>query len=218
MSEAVWQMMGVVVLVGVLVVSIALHEMGHGLMAWWLGDDTAKRDGRLSLNPAVHFDWGTSFLLPLICILAGLPVIGAAKPVPVNWDRLKWREMGLALVAVAGPMMNLLLAVVIVGVGHVTGWMYVGGVVTGLFMQAAMMNLSLMVFNLIPVPPLDGSRVLYLIAPDSVREILKRMEGSAMWMMAFLVGMMVLPIGEMLGGVTMVLWRGLIGVITGVRI
>lgn len=148
--------------------SIILHELAHGVVAYWLGDRTAKESGRLTLNPLKHLDLGMSLVVPVVLFLMGMPVMGGAKPVPVNSRNLKFKEWGMALVALAGPLMNFLLAFVLFMVYYWTG--------SGIAFQAMTVNLSLMLFNLIPIPPLDGSRVIYAIAPDMVREWLLKVE------------------------------------------
>ena len=106
------------------------------------------------------------------------PVFGSAKPVPVDSRNLKWREWGMALVALAGPFTNFLLSLIFFLIGHFTGWIYgTGGeIAETIFTQFVFTNLGFMIFNLIPIPPLDGSRVLYAIAPDGVRKMLNYLE------------------------------------------
>ncbi len=166
------------VVLGVVLVSMILHELMHGLVAYWLGDDTAKVSGRLSLNPLRHLDPFMSLLLPMLLAVSGGPVFGGAKPVPVDGRRLKGGEWGMALVAVAGPVTNFLLAFAFFLVGHFTGMIYGGGgeVWAQIVAQFILINLGFCVFNLIPIPPLDGSRVIYALAPQGVKEVMLRME------------------------------------------
>ena len=110
------------IVVGVIIASMTMHELAHGWVAYKLGDTTAKEDGRLTLNPLKHLDPFMSILLPLMLFLSGGVVFGGAKPVPVNFSRVKWGVWGMALVALAGPMINFLLAFVSFLIGH-----YVGG-------------------------------------------------------------------------------------------
>lgn len=158
--------------------SVILHELSHGLVAYALGDRTAKDAGRLTLNPLKHIDPFMSILVPVILYLLRAPVFGGAKPVPVNFHNLKWREWGMALVAIAGPLTNFLIALIAFLVGHFSRLMYgVGGATPEfIFTEIIYINLGFMIFNLIPVPPLDGSRVLFAIAPDSVRNFLASIE------------------------------------------
>ena len=170
---------GYVIIVLVIVVgSVILHELAHGVVAYWLGDHTAKDAGRLTFNPIKHIDPFMSILVPVLLYIIGAPVFGGAKPVPVNFANLKWREWGMALVAIAGPLTNFLLAFLFFLIGHFTGLLYGAGgeVWEFVFLEMVLINLGFMIFNLIPIPPLDGSRVLYAIAPDGFRSILASIE------------------------------------------
>ncbi len=167
---------GVVSVLIVIVFSMVLHELAHGGVAYWLGDTTAKEDGRLTLNPLQHLDPFMSVVLPLISFLLGGVVFGGAKPVPVNTHRLRWGVWGMALVALAGPLTNFILAFI----GYLI-WSWCGAVDSGtilgsLIVNMVYVNLGFGVFNLIPIPPLDGSRVLYALMPDKVREFMERIE------------------------------------------
>ena len=103
---------GVLIAFVIVLVSMIFHELAHGLVAYWLGDDTAKSEGRLTLNPTKHLDPFLSILLPLMMFISGGPVFGGAKPVPVNSRNLKHGVWGMALVAIAGPLTNFALALV----------------------------------------------------------------------------------------------------------
>jgi len=179
---------GIVVLLVSILLSITLHEAMHAFVGHWLGDDTALHEGRLTLNPIAHIDIVTTILLPLTLVIAGLPPFGAAKPVPTNPYKLKWGEWGMAIVAVSGPLTNLLLAFVagfiLWAMGAPSG---VAGDVIITFMSV---NLAFFIFNMIPFPPLDGSRVLYAIAPDGVRSLMKAIEQTGF--IAILIFMFVL--------------------------
>lgn len=172
-------LVGLLVAFIVILISMMLHELAHGFVAYWLGDDTAKDEGRLTLNPLKHLDPVLSIAMPLLLFLTGGPIFGGAKPVPVDSRRLKFGVWGMALVAIAGPLMNFLLAFLGVVVVQLTGAL-VDGYQTlfwsEVLTQFIIINLGFGVFNLIPIPPLDGSRVLYAIAPDQVREVMSRME------------------------------------------
>lgn len=140
--------------------SVVCHEISHGLTAWKLGDPTAWRMGRLSFNPMVHIDIFGTILLPLFLLLMGSRFLFAwAKPVPVNPAYFRNRKQGMMLVAAAGPATNLTLAVLMSLLLKLAG-----GVMPGFLARAiattALMNVILMAFNLIPIPPLDGSRIV----------------------------------------------------------
>ena len=156
--------------------SIILHELAHGLTAYWLGDQTAKLSGRLTLNPIKHIDPFMSILLPVMLAVIGAPIFGGAKPVPINTRNLKGGVWGFALVAVAGPLTNLVLAFIFFLFGHFTGAFYRTGFGGTICMAGMLLNMGFCLFNIIPIPPLDGSRVLYALAPDGVREFMDRME------------------------------------------
>lgn len=160
----------------ILVISTVLHELMHGVTAYALGDATAKDNGRLSLNPLKHIDPYMSILVPAILYLLGGPIFGGAKPVPVDSRKLKGGAWGMALVAVAGPLTNFLLALITFLVGHFTGVFYTTGLLAYILEEAMFINLGFFIFNLIPIPPLDGSRVLYAIAPDGARRFLESFE------------------------------------------
>lgn len=166
---------GIAIFLLALVVSLSFHEAMHAFVAYWLGDETAKEQGRLTLNPVKHVDPFTTILLPLALLLVGLPPFLIAKPVPFNPYRVRWGELGAALVGLAGPLSNLLLALVSVSV------MRLAGLGNGTFAYGALelfiiLNVAIFVFNMIPFPPLDGSRVLYALAPDPVRRVMAQIE------------------------------------------
>lgn len=163
------------IVLGVILVSMTLHEAMHGFMAYFLGDDTAKLQGRLTLNPVKHIDPFLTVLLPVLLAVAGGPVFGGAKPVPFNPARVRYDEWGAALVALAGPLTNFVLAFVTFGVYVLIGAPQTGILATVL-VTAVQVNLGFFVFNMIPIPPLDGSRVLYALAPDFVRRGMEAIE------------------------------------------
>ncbi len=168
----------IIIVLVIILTSVILHELAHGLVAYWLGDRTAKDAGRLTLNPIKHIDPFMSILVPVILFMANAPVFGGAKPVPINTRNLKWREWGMALVAVAGPLTNFLIAFIAFLIAHFTGVAYsIDDTMTVfIFKEIISINLGFMLFNLIPIPPLDGSRVLYAIAPDGVRNFMLELE------------------------------------------
>ena len=162
----------------IVVASVILHELAHGVVAYLLGDSTAKEAGRLTLNPLKHIDPYMSILVPVVLYILKAPVFGGAKPVPINPQNLKWKEWGMALVAIAGPFTNILIAFISFVIGHFTGFLYgSGGTLVGfIFTELVFVNLGFAIFNSIPIPPLDGSRVLYAIAPDGFRVVLQNIE------------------------------------------
>jgi Zn-dependent protease len=148
----------------VLLVSLTVHEAAHAFTADRLGDPTARLLGRVSLNPAVHIDPIGTILFPLIAIMTNVPVIGWAKPVPVNGRNLRNERRDFVLVAAAGPASNLALAAIAAFVWR----MLPGGadeLIATIVQRALLMNVLLAVFNMIPVPPLDGGNVLAGLLP-----------------------------------------------------
>lgn len=166
----------IVVVLIVILLSMTLHEAMHAFVGYWLGDDTAKREGRLTLNPIKHIDPFLTLLLPLMLALVGGPIFGGAKPVPFNPNRVRYEDWGAALVAIAGPATNLLIAFLFFGIYTLVG--AEEGTFIGAFLTTmVVVNIGFFVFNMIPIPPLDGSRVLYALAPEFVRrgmEIIER--------------------------------------------
>jgi len=159
----------------VLLFSLTVHEMAHAWTASRLGDPTARRLGRVSLNPLVHADLVGTVLFPLLAIVGNLPLIGWAKPVPVNVRNLKNGRRDYVLVAASGPVSNLLLAVLAsISLGLITvspmrlGEPNVSAPLASLLSTAILTNVLLAVFNMIPIPPLDGGNVLGGLLPRSL--------------------------------------------------
>jgi Zn-dependent protease len=160
---------GITLQIIVLVMSVVIHEVSHGYMAYWLGDPTAKYANRLNFNPVNHLDLWGSFLIPAFLLITNSPFLfGWAKPVPYNPYNLRNQKWGPALVGLAGPLSNLLLAIV---AGVILRTTMVFGLVDGILLQfltiVIFINILLMVFNLLPIPPLDGSKLLFAIIPVS---------------------------------------------------
>ena len=168
-----------IIVIAVVFASMVLHELMHGLTALWLGDDTAKHEGRLTLNPIKHIDPFLTLLLPVLMVIAGgfvhgMPVFGGAKPVPFRPDRVKGGEWGAALVGIVGPLTNLVLAFICFGILALIR--VDNGIIEQILIVGIMVNLGFFAFNILPIPPLDGSRVLYAIAPDGVRRAMEFIE------------------------------------------
>lgn len=170
----------VIITLLVILVSMTIHEAMHAFMGYFLGDQTAKAEGRLSLNPIRHIDPFLTILLPLVLLMLGAPVFGGAKPVPFNPHKVRFGEWGVALVAIVGPLTNLVLAFTFFGIGVSLGFVDKFGFspsLIGVMLQTfVFVNLGFFAFNVIPIPPLDGSRVLYTLAPDFVRNFMRQVE------------------------------------------
>lgn len=151
----------------ILLLSLSVHEAAHAWTANRLGDPTARLLGRISLNPLAHIDWIGTVLFPLLAMLSGLPLFGWAKPVPVEWRNLRSPRRDFAVIAAAGPISNLLLAVTVASLLMLLGGR--GGLASGragvLLVDAVVLNVVLAVFNLVPVPPLDGGNVAAGLLP-----------------------------------------------------
>jgi Zn-dependent protease len=150
----------------ILIMSVVIHEVAHGYAALALGDPTAKYERRLTLNPISHLDPVGSVIVPLIGYFAGGFIVGWAKPVPYNPYNLRNQKWGEALVAIAGPLSNISLAIIFglilrfVAEGNI-----LSGAAMGLLAFVVFINITLAIFNLLPVPPLDGSKILFAILP-----------------------------------------------------
>lgn len=156
-----------------IVIAISLHEMMHAYTALKLGDTTASDEGRISFNPFSHIDPFMTIALPIITLILFQAPILAAKPVPFSPERVRFGEFGAALMAFAGPATNFVLAVIGAVVAHTfSGNIDIYNALT-IFVS---INIGIFVFNLVPIPPLDGSRVLYAFAPDFLREIMAQLE------------------------------------------
>ncbi len=155
----------------VLVFSVVIHEVSHGLMAEKLGDNTARLAGRLTLNPFKHLDLFGSFILPLMLAFFGLPIFGWAKPVPYNPFNLRDPVKGGGLIGAAGPMSNLIVAGffgLLIRLAPAMGL----GMLAPFFGVIVFINILLSIFNLIPIPPLDGSKLFYALAPLNWRPMI----------------------------------------------
>ncbi len=186
MVTADFNSVNLVVFIVVLLLSVGFHEAMHAFTAHWLGDPTAYEQGRLTLNPLKHLDLYTSIILPVILVLLGLPPFFVAKPVPFNPARVKYEEFGAALIGIAGPLTNFGLAVLgaifLRGIG---GQLDIG--IVNAVETFVLVNVALFVFNMIPFPPLDGSRLLYAFAPEPLQRVMYTIEsGGLLTIMIFI--------------------------------
>jgi Zn-dependent protease len=193
----------IVIVIAVILLSMTLHEAMHAFMGYWLGDDTAKLQGRLTLNPIKHIDPFLTLLLPLMLAIIGAPIFGGAKPVPFNPDRVRFDEWGAALVAIAGPLTNLLIAFVAYGISVVLGmpvglFSSVGSIGELILQTVVLVNLGFFAFNILPIPPLDGSRVVYALAPEFIRRAMEAIERFGIIFVFILVFMLSKQIGIVL--------------------
>ena len=187
------QWIAILVHVIVLFFAIIFHEIAHGYVAYLCGDPTAKNAGRLTLNPVAHIDPFGSVILPAICAILGWPGFGYAKPVPYNPNNLRRRRIDEVLVALAGPLSNLLQAALSAGIYHILigfvrnnpAWAMahidlLAVWIIPILSTIIISNIVLAVFNLIPLPPLDGSKLLLLILPEGARQKFYRIEPYCM--------------------------------------
>jgi len=190
----------------VLMVSVIIHENAHGVVALWLGDRTAREQGRITLNPIKHLDIVGSVILPLFLLFAGGPVFGYAKPVPVNTRNLRGTDRGgFAVVAAAGPVSNIIQAFIcVVALKAVSGGSVSNALAAPTMLQKALLfgveiNVVLAAFNLLPIPPLDGSRFLRLFLSQKGRQALDRIEPFGFLILFGLLFYLSEPLGRLLG-------------------
>jgi Zn-dependent protease len=205
-----------------LVPSVILHEVSHGAVAYAFGDDTAKRAGRLTLNPIAHVDPFGSIVLPALLLLTGVGAFGWAKPVPVDVSKLRSPRNQAVMVGLAGPAVNIAIAVVVAlvfrhlassallsGLSHSSGALPSSPGLQFLYL-AGYMNVLLAAFNLIPIPPLDGSALIERLVPDSALPAYYRLR-SAMIVVVFLMVFIAPSILRSVFSYSLGLWGRLIG-------
>jgi Zn-dependent protease len=165
----------ILILFAILVASLSFHEAAHAFTADRLGDPTARQLGRITLNPLAHIDWIGTVLFPLVAIYSRLPLIGWAKPVPVSMANLRSPRRDFALIAAAGPASNLLLAGVVSAILAIAGGTLGSQMFTAVLYNLVSLNVMLAVFNMIPVPPLDGGNVLAGLLPEHGARLIDQM-------------------------------------------
>lgn len=159
-----------IAMIVILIISVIIHEMAHGYAANWLGDPTARLMGRLSPNPLVHLDPMMSVILPGILLATGSPILfGAAKPVPYNPYNFTNQKWGEAIVAFAGPLANLAIAGIFAVLVRLSDILNLSTSFIQLAIGVIMLNIFLAFFNLVPIPPLDGSKILPRLLPYPLR-------------------------------------------------
>lgn len=180
--------MSAIVYLPILFFSIILHEYSHGYIACRNGDDTAYILGRLTFNPLKHIDFVGSIIVPIFCIMSGLPLFGWAKPVPVNPYNLNNIRNDMAKVAFAGPAANLILVIIsILILKLVVMFAPNAALLMQVFVYAIMINLLLALFNLMPIPPLDGSKILARFLPVQTANKYMRFERYGMLLVILLI-------------------------------
>lgn len=171
----------------ILIFSVVVHEVAHGYAAYLQGDNTARFQGRLTLNPVKHLEWFGSFILPAMSYFLGGFILGWAKPVPYNPYNLRNQKWGEAIVAFAGPLSNICIALffgLLIRFGTASsmgeGFVYI-------FSSIVFINLVLATFNLVPIPPLDGSKILFSILPYRLQYIREFMEQNGIFVLIFFI-------------------------------
>lgn len=193
-----------------IIVSMGIHEAMHAFTSHWLGDTTAKDMGRLTLNPFKHIDIMTTVLLPMVLILVGAQPFFIAKPVPFNPYRVKFEEFGAALIGIAGPLTNLGLAIIAAISLRVFG-IATGTDIFNIFSIFIQVNLSFFVFNMIPFPPLDGSRLLYAFAPEPVQKFMYMIESGGLMTIIIFMFLFFPVIGPIVSNIVQNLYVFLLG-------
>lgn len=188
-------LMGIINIV-ILIMSIVVHEVAHGWAANKLGDPTAKLDGRLTLNPIKHLDPVGSILIPGLLLITGTPFLfGWAKPVPFNPYNLRNPRRDEALIAAAGPASNIIIAIIAGIILRLFAPMLAPLLVSALFLTVVL-NLVLAIFNLVPIPPLDGSKILFSVLPQSYTGFRATLEGFGFFLVILFI---ISPLSDFIG-------------------
>ena len=171
------------------IMAITFHEAAHGYVANKFGDPTALMLGRITLNPIKHIDLFGTILMPALLVVMGLPALGYAKPVPVNFRNIKPFKLGTILVAAAGPLMNLFLVVcsLLVIVFAAQFPPHIAEFPIKMAWASVQINTVIMIFNMLPIPPLDGSRILSVLLPPRLAIPYDKLEPYGMWIVLLLV-------------------------------
>ena len=214
------QPLDIIFYIAVLLLSVIIHEVMHGLAARYLGDRTAEHEGRLTLNPIPHIDPIGTVILPLLLVVSHAPfVVGWAKPVPYNpynFRDEKWiRRWGEAFVAVAGPFSNAIIFLVfglflrfLTPIVEAVPFMAAILPAVSLINMVVVVNIVLAVFNLVPIPPLDGSKILFSLFPESLRPLRAFLERYQLFLALFFI----LFLWDYISPVIEVVYRGVVGV------
>ncbi len=170
----------------ILIMSVVIHEVSHGYSAYLMGDHTAKNAGRLTLNPLAHLDFMGSLVVPLLAYFSAGFMFGWAKPVPYNPYNLRNQKHGDAIVALSGPASNLFIALIF---GLMLRFDLFANIanLTGAIQMVVVINLVLAIFNLIPIPPLDGSKILFSFLPYKYIELRQNLERYSLFLMLFVI-------------------------------
>jgi len=206
----------IIAMIVILIASVVIHELAHGYAANWLGDPTARLAGRLSPNPIVHMDPLMSVILPGLLIVTGSPILfGAAKPVPYNPYNFTNQKWGEAIVAAAGPAANLLIAIIFAMLIRSADILNLSQAFIQLAYSIVTLNLFLAIFNLVPIPPLDGSKILPKFLPFSLAmkydNFRRTMEQNIGFAFVLVILVFVFFLAQPLFNLTQWIARGLIG-------